>query len=153
MSSDGELSTLESFYEDFEDYMYLFPDFNTDVAKIQPALDLGITSSKNSTSNYGDSDPLSSRLKREGAKTGAVQISLMWNNYNDLDLHCIDPNGEEIYFSRKHSLSGGELDVDMNAGGVSSIEPVENIFWREGGAPTGTYKVFVNHYLTNRVYR
>ena len=146
MSSDGELSTIESFTEDFEEYMYLFPDFITDAAKIQAALDLGITSSKNSTSNDGNSDPLSSRLKREGAKTGAVQISLMWNNFNDLDLHCIDPNGEEIYYNSKHSLSGGELDVDMNADGGRSIEPVENIFWREGGAPTGTYKVFVNHY-------
>lgn len=149
MSSDGELSTLESFSEDFDEYIYLFPDFTTNVVNIKKALDLGITSSKISTSNYGDSDQLSSRLKREGAKTGAVQISLMWNNYDDLDLHCLDPNGEEIFFSNKTSLSGGELDVDMNAGGAESDEPVENIFWQDGHAPVGIYKIYVNHYANH----
>lgn len=89
---------------------------------------------------------LSKRLEREGAKTGDVQLSLSWNNYNDLDIHCIDPLGEEIYFSRKRSQSGGELDVDMNAGGQQSKEPVENIYWPAGGAPSGKYQVFVNYY-------
>ncbi|KRH96501.1 YfaP family protein [Cylindrospermopsis sp. CR12] len=89
---------------------------------------------------------LTKRLEREGAKTGDVQLSLSWNNYNDLDIHCIDPLGEEIYFSRKRSQSGGELDVDMNAGGKQSKEPVENIYWPPGGAPSGKYQVFVNYY-------
>ena len=89
---------------------------------------------------------LTRRLEREGAKTGDVQLSLLWNNYNDLDLHCIDPNGEEIYYSHKRSRSRGELDVDMNAGLRRSREPVENIYWPEGGAPSGKYRVFVNHF-------
>ena len=37
------------------------------------------------------------RQEREGAKSGAVQITLMWDNFNDLDLHCIDPQQEHIY--------------------------------------------------------
>lgn len=95
------------------------------------------------------SPELNRRLEREGAKTGDVQLSLMWNNYNDLDLHCIDPNGEEIFFRNKRSRSGGELDVDMNAGGRKSNQPVENIYWPRGGAPPGHYRVFVNHFTNH----
>tara|TARA_Y100001934_G_C12385099_1_gene795112 strand:+ start:5508 stop:6893 length:1386 start_codon:yes stop_codon:yes gene_type:complete len=86
------------------------------------------------------------RLEREGAKSGDVQISLMWNNMNDIDLHCIDPNGQEIFYNNKKSRSGGELDVDMNANEPYSRQPVENIFWPPDGAPQGRYSVFVEHY-------
>ena len=92
------------------------------------------------------SNELQKRLQREGAKTGDVQISLMWDNLDDLDLHCEDPSGVRIYFNHKRSSSGGELDVDMNAGGRSSSEPVENIYWPANGAPEGQYKVWVDYY-------
>ena len=36
---------------------------------------------------------LRARLEREGAQSSDVQISLMWNNYNDLDLHVVCPSG------------------------------------------------------------
>ena len=58
---------------------------------------------------------LVARLKREEAKTGDVQLSLMWDSLNDLDLHCVGPDGERIYHNHRRSKSGGELDVDMNA--------------------------------------
>ena len=86
------------------------------------------------------------RLVRESAKQGTVQISLMWFNRNDLDLHVIDPFGEEIFFQHKQSRSLGELDVDMNAGGDHSETPVENMFWPCQKAPTGEYKVFVKFF-------
>lgn len=86
------------------------------------------------------------RLALAGGKSGDVQISLIWNTIDDLDLHCIDPNGEEIYFSDRRSSSGGELDVDMNAGERTSTEPVENIYWPRNRAPAGTYKVYVKFY-------
>jgi|GEM_PF-576517 len=61
------------------------------------------------------SNELQKRLQREEAKTGDVQISLMWDSLNDLDLHCVGPDGERIYHNHRRSKSGGELDVDMNA--------------------------------------
>ncbi len=79
--------------------------------------------------------------------TGDVQVTLRWDSSADLDLHVIDPWGDEIYFSDKRSQSGGELDVDANAGcSTQSYSPVENIFWPSGGAPYGTYNVYVVDY-------
>ncbi|KAF0172209.1 MAG: Uncharacterized protein FD161_4100 [Limisphaerales bacterium] len=92
------------------------------------------------------SNELQKRLQREEAKTGDVQISLMWDNFNDLDLHCVDPTGERIFYGHKTSASRGELDVDMNARAPYSGQPVENIYWPTNDAPEGTYQVFVNHY-------
>jgi hypothetical protein len=88
------------------------------------------------------------RLDRENAKTGDVQISLIWYNKNDLDLHCIDPDRYEISYRRPASPSGGRLDVDANGPEERkkplTSEPVENIYWDK--APPGRYEVFVNYY-------
>ncbi len=90
---------------------------------------------------------LGRRLGAAGAKSGDVQFSLFWWNYNDLDLHCIDPLGVEIWYSHKRSeLTGGRLDLDQNAGFNMSRTPIENIFWPSRGAPAGIYKLFVDFY-------
>jgi hypothetical protein len=77
--------------------------------------------------------------------TGDVQVILRWDNTADLDLHVVDPAGEEIYFSIPTSSSGGQLDVDAN-GDCSGDPPVENVFWPTGGAPNGNYQVSVVYY-------
>mmetsp|Transcript_16622 Transcript_16622/g.48891 ORF Transcript_16622/g.48891 Transcript_16622/m.48891 type:complete len:407 (+) Transcript_16622:98-1318(+) len=89
-------------------------------------------------------EELARRLEREGAKCGDVTISLMWSTRDDLDLWVTCPSGQRIMYSSKRSSCGGELDVDMNAGGRLSDKPVENVFWK--GAPTGKYKVEVDLY-------
>ena len=86
----------------------------------------------------------SERLEREGAKRGSVQISLLWNNWNDLDLHVITPSGEHIFHDNRKSACGGELDLDMNFKPTSKT-PVENIVWTKT-PPSGTYRVGVRHY-------
>ena len=87
---------------------------------------------------------LEKRLAREGAKRGSVQISLMWDNWNDLDLHVITPTGEHIYHDNRTSDCGGELDIDMNFKPTSK-SPVENIVWTKT-PPPGVYRVGVRHY-------
>ncbi|MHB1033283.1 MAG: hypothetical protein ACYC35_22775 [Pirellulales bacterium] len=88
------------------------------------------------------------RLTAAGAKTGEVEIGLLWENTNDLDLHVIDPGGHQIYYQNKFSPSGGELDVDRNAGCGMNVtnKPVEHIVWPKGAAPIGEYRVFVDHF-------
>lgn len=86
------------------------------------------------------------RLAASGAKTGDVQVSLSWDNFNDIDLHVVAPSGERICFSHRASRCRGLLDVDMNALGPQSREPVENVFWPAKRAPPGEYRVFVHHY-------
>lgn len=85
------------------------------------------------------------RLTRENAQRGDPQISLSWNNRNDLDLHCVDPNGDQIWYQNRTSQSGGELDVDMNVRPESDT-PIENIYWTPGNAPRGQYVVYVDHF-------
>ena len=88
---------------------------------------------------------LQARLAREGARSSDVQVSLMWNNYNDLDLHIVCPSGERIHGGNKKSNCGGELDVDANVR-AETKKPVENVVWPEGKAPAGVYQVYVHHY-------
>jgi len=67
---------------------------------------------------------------------------------NDLDLFVTDPNGEVIYFRHPTSASNGELDVDSNLRCIRNVteNPVENIFWPEGDAPSGHYQVHVGYF-------
>lgn len=88
------------------------------------------------------------RLEKRNAQTGDIQISLIWNNRHDLDLHCTDPSGEDIHFKNPVARSGGRLDVDSNADCEKDItdNPVENIYWATGSAPEGEYKVWVQFF-------
>jgi hypothetical protein len=97
--------------------------------------------------NVPEAAALERRLGEVSAKGGDIQISLSWHNYNDLDLHCVDPAGEEIFFGHRLSLrTGGVLDVDQNAGPPYNMSPVENIYWPFGSAPSGLYRIFVVYY-------
>lgn len=94
------------------------------------------------------STDVSERLAAAGAKKGEIEISLIWENSNDLDLHVIDPDGERIFFQQRESRSGGELDIDRNASCASDIttKPIEHVVWTGESAPNGNYKVAVHHF-------
>lgn len=81
-----------------------------------------------SWSYAGDvADSIKERVKQAGGNvTGDLRCSLSWFNYDDLDLHMVEPSRFEIYYGSKHSPSGC-LDVDMNAGVGRTRVPVENI--------------------------
>jgi len=77
--------------------------------------------------------------------TGEVQVSISWDAASDVDLHVVDPTGEEIYYGDPFSTSGGELDLDSNP--ACAIDGVnnENITWA-ANSPAGEYIVRVDYF-------
>ncbi|MGH7537888.1 MAG: YfaP family protein [Gemmatimonadales bacterium] len=78
--------------------------------------------------------------------SGPVQVSVSWNVNSDVDLHLVEPGGEEIYYANSTSAAGGVLDLDSNAG--CSIDGVrnENITYPSTTPPTGQYIVRVDYW-------
>lgn len=103
-----------------------------------------------SWSYNGDvADSIKERVKSAGGNvTGDVCCRLAWYNHDDLDLHMMEPNKVHIYFGSKVSYrTGGQLDVDMNAGGRMSREPVENIYYgKKSNMVSGEYTLSVNQF-------
>jgi hypothetical protein len=94
--------------------------------------------------SYGGNvtDSIKEKVKRAGGNvTGKLRVSLSWFNHDDLDLHVFEPNGDHIWYQDKRN----KLDVDMNAGGPFSREPVENVTWT-GKVPDGEYRIEVNQF-------
>lgn len=89
-------------------------------------------------------DSVKERVKKAGGNISApMRFSLSWFNYDDLDLHVIEPGGTEIYYASKRGRYG-VLDVDMNAGSGRTREAVENIVFQS--PPDGIYQVIVNNF-------
>ncbi len=94
-------------------------------------------------------DSIKERVKRAGGDvTGVLRCSLSWSNGDDLDIHVVEPGGNEIYWDNARSSTAGNLDVDMNAGGrTNEIDPVENITWpKQRTMQEGQYEVDVHNY-------
>jgi hypothetical protein len=75
------------------------------------------------------------RARVASVGTGDVQVTLSWNTDSDVDLHVVDPSGEEVYWGNRRSASGGELDLDSNAACAIDRVRNENIMWPVGRAP------------------
>jgi hypothetical protein len=78
--------------------------------------------------------------------TGDVKVTLSFDRLHDLDLHVVEPGGEEIYYERQSTATGGQLDLDSGAHCEATPANSENVFWPPGGAPAGEYRVFVQNY-------
>ena len=84
---------------------------------------------------------------RTGPHRGKVTVTLTWDSTADLDLHVIDPYGEEIYYDHPTSESGGMLDYDDRCddhGPDGQPGGPENIYW--DNPPEETYTVEINYY-------
>lgn len=75
-----------------------------------------------------------------GYNTGSIQVTAAWNSASDIDLHVIDPMGEEVYYGHRNSASGGVLDRDANAACSVSPPTVENVYWNSA-PPQGAYRI------------
>jgi len=70
----------------------------------------------------------------------ALRVTMCWEtDANDVDLHVVDPSGEECWYSHKQNNSGLELYSDQTQGlGPEVI--------RTSKAQDGTYSVAVNYF-------
>ncbi len=78
---------------------------------------------------------------------GKLEISLSWDLLNDIDLHVVQPDSEEIYYGHRQSTEGGYLDLDSNPG--CSIDSVNNehiIYPDSAVILSGEYIVRVDFY-------
>jgi hypothetical protein len=86
--------------------------------------------------------------------TGTVVVTLTWDTEADLDLHVVDPLGNEISHGQPSSLpqvrpgedagtTYGLLDFDSNAGCVIDGRRQEDVVW-PNDAPAGHYTVRVD---------
>ena len=94
-------------------------------------------------------DSIEERVKKAGGNVdGDVCFRLAWFNFDDLDLHMMEPDGNKISFCNKINRNkNGMLDVDMNAGRGTTREAVENIFYKDiKKMREGKYKLFVNNF-------
>ncbi len=73
-------------------------------------------------------------------RTDAFRVSLAWEtDANDVDLHVVDPNGEECFYSHMRNASGLELYSDQTQGLGPEVIRCER-------AMTGTYSVGVTYF-------
>jgi len=106
------------------------------------------------TGNITDSS-MKDRVKSAGGKVdGVLRFSIQWNDDkydgNDLDAHCIEPDGNLIYYSSKiNRNTTGQLDIDI-INPKKDIPAVENITWTDKNKMLeGTYKFLVHNYSHN----
>jgi len=141
------VSSLEVFVENKH-----MPNFVSLVAPVDPTAGKLFKWDNNFSWAYNGevADSIKERVKQAGGNiTGDLCFRLAWFNYDDLDLHMIEPNGYHIHFGNRRDTSpcGGRLDVDMNAGYGQSRTPVENIFYSNRlKMRPGRYKLFVNQF-------
>ena len=69
-----------------------------------------------------------------------LRVVLSWDtDHTDLDLHVVEPSGEESWYQHKETASGGSLDVDVTTGYGPEI-------YTQASAQTGTYQVLVDYF-------
>jgi Uncharacterized protein conserved in bacteria len=74
------------------------------------------------------------------SRRDALRITLAWEtDANDVDLHVVDPHGEECYYQHTSTASGLELHEDITQGLGPEVVRAETLV-------KGTYHIGVNYY-------
>lgn len=78
--------------------------------------------------------------------SGRIQVTLSWNNKDDVDLWVLEPNTTKIYYgNRGPTASGGRLDHDAYAACTNAPPAIENIYWPSTANPSpGVYHAVVD---------
>ncbi len=101
------------------------------------------------------SDKLDSKLKEYAAhrlmslnkKTDIgekdIVITMMWNtDSSDVDLHVLEPNGEDCHYGHRQTKSGGQITRDITDGFGPEMYTLKE-------APQGKYQVKVSYFGSN----
>jgi hypothetical protein len=81
--------------------------------------------------------------------TGIIQVSLNFRPSQDVDLHLVEPTGEEIFYGNLASTAGGELDLDSNPACYQDHINNENITYPDTVfPPPGEYIVRVDYWMS-----
>ena len=81
-----------------------------------------------------------------GYQTGQIQITAAWQTGSDIDLHVVDPSGEEVSYRNTTISSGGTLDHDSNPACQPRPPTTENVYWQTPSPPRGNYQARVEAY-------
>lgn len=108
---------------------------------------------QNSNDHLIDKSSIRYNVEKNGGNVnGVLRFSIQWNDTeefdaNDLDAHCVEPNGNEIMYNNRASpFSRGILDIDVTE--PKKNEPAcENITWPIlKRMQRGVYRFFVRNY-------
>jgi len=71
-------------------------------------------------------------------------VWLSWDtDKTDIDLHVLEPSGNEVYYSNKHSVIGGHLSKDFTQGYGPEVYLLKE-------PPAGTYRVRAKYYASHQ---
>ena len=140
---------MQSYYEIDLGAVSALPPYRL-VAQVPPALDQDFSALCLSITGIGADgaagEPACHPLVVEPVGTGDLEITLSWDTPADLDLHVVDPNGDEIYFLQEMVDSGGELDLE-SGGRCSPYDTMnEHVAWTGGTPPPGVYLIRVHYW-------
>lgn len=87
--------------------------------------------------------PLEPELRSPQFKLG-LMVWLGWDtDHTDIDLHVVEPNGNEVYYSNKRSAIGGHLSRDFTQGYGPEVYTLRD-------APPGKYVVRAKYYASHQ---
>jgi tetratricopeptide (TPR) repeat protein len=79
-------------------------------------------------------------VEQDMRRSDAFRATMCWEtDANDVDLHVVDPNGEDCYYSNMHNASGLELYSDQTQGLGPEVIRADKML-------TGTYAVGVTYF-------